>query len=150
MLKKYFSLLIIVLFSAYSATALTDSIPERPDPPRLVNNLSQKMPGFLSAQEEAKLEKKLEDFANQTSNQIVIVITDHTGGLEAWDYATRLGQKWGVGHKKEDNGTIILVKPGGDKAYISVGYGLEGAIPDLTAKRIVDEELLPAFAKGNV
>ena len=154
MLKKIFSFLLLLLVSSTSINAITDSIPERPNPPRLVNNLSKQMPDFLSAQDEERLERKLEDFANQTSNQIVIVIVDDLKGLEPYDFAVRLHHNWGVGQAKEDNGIVIVVKPTGGKGQrkstISVGYGLEGAIPDLTAKKIIENELNPNFANGNV
>ncbi len=146
--------LIPVLFILFSITgfAQTGEIPERPNPPRLVNNLSKEMPQFLSPQEEAQLEKKLEDFANKTSNQIAIVIVDDLAGLEAYDFATRLGHKWGVGQAKMDNGIVILIKPTGGEgqrtATIAVGYGLEGAIPDLTTKRIRENEMNPYFKNG--
>ncbi len=152
MLKKYFPLLLLLIFTS-SLSAITDSIPERPNPPRLVNNLSKQMPDFLSSSEEAQLERKLEDFANQTSNQIVIVIVDDVAGMEPWDYATQLGHKWQVGQKKFDNGVVILIKPtggaGNRKYHIAIGYGLEGAIPDLTCRQIEENELLPDFKAGN-
>ena len=133
-------------------TAQPDGIPERPTPPRLVNNLSVEMPNFLSKSEEQQLEQKLQAFANETSNQIVIVIVDDLGGREAWDYATELGHKWGVGQAKFDNGVVILIKPtsGEGQRYlqISVGYGLEGAIPDLTTKQIREKEMYPYFKEG--
>ncbi len=151
MFKKYISLL-LVLFSV-SAIAQTDYLPERPSPNRLVNNLSVEYPDFLSSSEQVQLENKLAAFANQTSNQIVIVVVDDLGGMEPWDFATRLHQKWGVGQSKEDNGVLILIKPTGGKGqrkvHISVGYGLEGAIPDATANQISDNELGPGLASGN-
>jgi len=57
----------------------------------------------------------------------------------------RAAQKWGAGHKKEDNGAVLFVFPGDRKVRIEVGYGLEGALPDVTAKRIIDDEILPRF-----
>lgn len=153
MLKKLNLSIFLFLFTAFASLALTDSIPERPSPPRLVNNLSKEFPDFLSSTEEQQLEKKLEDFANQTSNQIVIVIVDGLAGMEAWDYATKLGHKWGVGQAKFDNGIVILVKPTGGSGqrdlFIAVGYGLEGAIPDLTTKQIRENEMMPYFQKGD-
>jgi uncharacterized protein len=149
MLKKYFSLLLLTFAFVFSTLAQSDGIPERPNPPRLVNNLSKEMPNFLSRDEEERLEQKLETFSNQTSNQIVIVIVDDLAGLEAWDYATRLGHKWGVGQAKFDNGVVILIKPTGGQGQryleIAVGYGLEGAIPDLTTKQIRENEMVPYF-----
>jgi uncharacterized protein len=150
MFKKYFSAILLLIFSSLFSVAQNDGIPERPNPPKLVNNLSSS--GFLSGDEEARLEQKLQKFANETSNQIVIVIVDDLGGMEAWDYATRLGHKWGVGQAKFDNGVVILVKPTGGEGqrdlHIAVGYGLEGAIPDLTTKRIRENEMYPYLKNG--
>ena len=151
MLKKYFSFLFI-LFSL-AVAAQSDGIPERPSPNRLVNNLSKEFPDFISSSEQSQLENKLAAFANETSNQIVVVIVDDIGGTEPWDFATRLGQKWGAGQSKVDNGIIVLIKPTGGKGqrkvHIAVGYGLEGAIPDATANQISDNELGPGLASGN-
>ena len=151
MLKKYFSFLYI-LFSL-AVVAQSDGIPERPSPNRLVNNLSKEFPDFISSSEQSQLENKLAAFANETSNQIVVVIVDDIGGTEPWDFATRLGQKWGAGQSKADNGIIVLIKPTGGKGqrkvHIAVGYGLEGAIPDATANQISDNELGPGLASGN-
>ncbi len=148
MLKKQLSLLLLILISL-NVFSISDSIPERPNPPRLVNNLSKQMPDFLSSSEEAQLESKLEDFANQTSNQIVIIIVDDLAGLESYDFATHLGHKWGVGQAKMDNGVVILIKPTGGsgqrKYFIAPGYGLESVLPDLTCRQIEEEELLPSL-----
>ncbi|MFY9309579.1 MAG: TPM domain-containing protein [Bacteroidia bacterium] len=152
MLNRFYRFsLFALLFTAFGLP-VSAAIPERPNPPRLVNNLSKEMPGFLSTAEEAQLERKLQDFANQTSNQIVIVIVDDLEGDEPWSYATELGQKWGVGQGKFDNGIVILIKPTGGEGqrnlHIAVGYGLEGAIPDLTTKQIRENEMYPYFKKG--
>lgn len=125
-------------------------VPNRPNPPKLVNNYSST--GFINKQEEQVLEEKLAGFANQTSNQIVIVIIDDLGGMEPWQFATELGNKWGVGQGKTDNGIVFLIKPSGGpgerKFFIAVGKGLEGAIPDATVKRIENNELFPNLKAG--
>jgi uncharacterized protein len=150
MLNRIYLLITAMLLSSSIGIA---AIPARPNPPRLVNNLSTEMPNFLSADEAAALEQKLADFANQTSNQIAIVIVDDLGGDEAWSFAQEIGKQWGVGQGKFDNGIVILVKPtggaGNRDAYIAVGYGLEGIIPDITAKQIVSNELGPGLASGD-
>ncbi len=126
--------------------------PQQSQPPRLVNNFSAAFPDLLSAEETANLEKSLVAFSDSTSNQIVVVIVDDLQGLEPWQYATELGQAWGVGQAKEDNGVVILIKPTkegiGRKTFIAVGYGLTAVIPDLTAKQIVEQEMLPQFKQG--
>jgi uncharacterized protein len=145
MLKKYF--LFVLAFLSVTATLQSQTIPDRPTPPRLVNNFSST--GFISDEEGARLEQKLESFARQTSNQIVIVIVDDFGEMEPWQYATELGRKWGVGQEKEDNGIVILVKPT-EKHYLQivVGKGLEGAIPDIATKKIRENEMNPYFRDG--
>ncbi|MEI6021523.1 MAG: TPM domain-containing protein, partial [Bacteroidota bacterium] len=127
-------------------------VPDRPSPAKLYNNLSVEFPDFLSPDQAALLEEKLEVFSNETSNQICIVVVDDLNGDEASHYSTELGNKWGVGKAGKNNGIVILIKPTGGKGqrnlFISVGYGLEGAIPDLATKRIRDEEMYPYMAQG--
>jgi uncharacterized protein len=151
-IKKY-SLLFALLVLTFTAFGQRLDIPAKPNPPRLVNNLSKEFPNFLSPGEEKALEEKLVAFSDSTSNQIVIVIVDDLKGYEPWDFATELGEQWQVGQGKEDNGIVILVKPTGGqgerKTHIAVGRGLEGAIPDLTSKDIIENELLPNFKNGN-
>lgn len=128
-------------------------IPQKPSPPRLVNNLSKEFPDFISSDETERLEQKLVAFNDSTSNQIVIVIVDDLCGYDANEFSTRLGQQWGVGQAKFDNGVVIMIKPTGGAgqrdAYIAVGYGLEGVIPDITANQILDNEIIPRFKQGN-
>ncbi len=151
MIKKYFFPFLIFFLSILPSFAQNDGIPERPNPSKLVNNFSTT--NFLSPDEEQRLEQKLEAFADSTSNQIVIVIADDLGGLEPWEYATKLGNKWGVGQAKFDNGIIILIKPSGGegqrKYFIATGTGLEGAIPDITCREIEQHELVPNLKAGN-
>src|SRR6266498_3653395 len=144
--------LIIFLLVASPAFAQVNGIPPRPVPDKLVNNLSPQFPDFLSTSEQENLENKLEKFANETSNQIVIVITDDLGGNDINTYATRIGINWGVGQNKFDNGVVLVIKPTGGEgqrdAYIAVGTGLEGVIPDITAKHIVENEITGPFQNG--
>lgn len=151
-LSRTFLLLALVCLSTLGFTQVRSGIPAKPKPERLVNNLSKEFPDFLSPTEEQQLEDKLVSFSNETSNQIVIVIVDDLNGYEPWDFATELGQQWKVGQAKEDNGIVILIKPTGGpgerKFHIAVGYGLEGAIPDLTCRQIEERELVPRLKEG--
>ena len=121
------------------------AIPGRPSPPRLVNDLA----GLFSAYETDRLERMLTAFDDSTSNQIVVVTVQDLEGYDPTDYAVRIGLDWGVGSKKFDNGVVVLVKPknaaGPGQVSIQVGYGLEGAIPDIAAGRIIREEMIPHF-----
>jgi uncharacterized protein len=95
------------------------------------------------------LENKLEHFAQETSNQIVVVVTDDLCGKASWQYATEVGETWGVGQAKRDNGIVLVVKPkkNGEKGEvaIAIGRGLEGAIPDVITKDIQEFEMIPHF-----
>lgn len=143
----------LVIFFLLSISAFSQDIPVRPDPEKLVNNLSTEFPGFLSQNEMETLEDKLEGFSRETSNQICIVIIDSLYGFSAADFGERIITGWGVGKKDKNNGVVIVVKPSGGQGqravFIATGYGLEGAIPDLTCKKIVDMELLPNFKNGS-
>ena len=150
MMQKTILIIFTLLFTFSNVFAKEEGVPKRPYPQKMVN-LFTKQP-FLTPQEVQRLETKLIAFNDSTSNQIAIVIVDDLYGLTANEFATELGQTWGVGQKKLDNGVIILISLGGGKGnrdyFITVGYGLEGAIPDLAVKRIQESELLPYLKNG--
>lgn len=151
MFKKFLTVLLIILISVVKVTA-QKGIPEKPNPPRLVNNFSKQIPDFISQPEAAALEDKLSKFARETSNQIVVVIVDDLAGFEPSEFAYKLGDKWQIGQEKQDNGIVILIKPTGGKGerkyFIATGKGLEGAIPDATSRQIEEKELIPSFKAG--
>lgn len=151
-MRNYFSLLILLTFSIFGWSQ--KGIPDAPNPPKLVNNLSKEFPSFLSPDEESKLEEKLETFAKTTSNQLVVVIIDDLEGYEPAEFAYELGDKWKVGQEKEDNGIVVLIKPTSDdemgrKYFIATGKGLEAAIPDITCRQIEEDYLKPNLKAGN-
>lgn len=125
------------------------AIPSRPEPPRLVNDFA----GLFTRQQTAALENILSAFNDSTSNQITVVTVTDLEGYGPSEYATMIGLDWGVGSEKYDNGIVVLVKPktadSRGQVNISVGYGLEGAIPDVYAKRIIDNEMIPRFAEND-
>jgi uncharacterized protein len=140
--------IIAVLFNVLPV--IGQDIPDRPAPPRLVNDFA----GMLSSQEVNSLERKLVAFNDSTSTQIAIVTVQSLGGYDKSDYAQRLAQKWGIGQKGLDNGVLILVKPktgnSDGQIFIAQGYGLEGAIPDIATAQIIDYEILPSFRNGDI
>ena len=151
MIKKSLYLLTLsVLFFTISVDRIySQNIPERPNPPRLVNDFA----GMLKADEVNSLENKLVAFNDSTSTQIAIVIVPSLGGYDKADYAQTLAEKWGIGRKGSNNGVLILIKPNRPdskgEVQIATGYGLEGAIPDITCAEIIDREIVPAFREGN-
>ena len=143
--------IIILFLVCFTALFAWSQVPDAPNPPRFFNNFSQT--GIISEEQGAELEAMLDQFEQETSNEITVVIVDDLNGDEAWHYASELGEKWGVGKADKDNGIIILVKPtkekGGHQVFISPGRGLEGAVTDISCGEIVDNELIPNFKKGD-
>lgn len=125
--------------------AAFSQVPSRPVPPVLVNDLAS----LLSGSERSTLENRLVEFSNSTSNQIVIAILNSLEGYDKAQMAYTIGETWGVGSSKFNNGIVILIKPkrGAERgeAFIATGYGLEGALPDAVCKRIVENEMIPLF-----
>jgi len=125
------------------------SIPARPDPPHLVNDFAN----ILSPDQVQSLESKLVAFNDSTSVQIAVVIVPTLDGYEKADYAQQLGQKWGVGGSKFNNGFVILVKPKSasenGEAFIATGYGVEQFVPDATSYDIVNNEMIPHFKQND-
>ena len=104
----------------------------------------------LTAEQEAHLESKLIAYDDSTSNQIAVVIIPTTRNQSIEDVALEILRTWGVGGQAEkDNGIVLLIAKDDRKVRIEVGYGLEGAITDYTAKSIIDNDILPNFKAGN-
>lgn len=135
--------LLIALFCISLFSASAQDFPAKPD--RLVNDYT----GTLSEQEAAQLEQKLVAFDDSTSTQIAVVIMRSVGSYEIADYGARLAQSWGIGGGKNNNGVLLLVALEDRKVTIQTGYGVEGALPDAIAKRIIENELKPDFKQGN-
>jgi len=142
-LEKYLKILFvwIGLFALQSAMA---GIPPRPEPARFVNDFA----GMLSEGEQRALESKLRGYFDSTSTQIVVVTLQSLEGDEAWSVGQQIGQAWGVGQDKNDNGVVFLISKEDRKINISVGYGLEARIPDIYAKRIIRDIVSPNFKAG--
>ena len=139
--QKKFATLFLLLFAISICHA--QRIPNRPSPPRLVNDFTN----TLTASQANSLEYKLRNYNDTTSTQIAVVFVNDLQGTTAADFAYQIGEKWGVG-TKENNGIVILVKPKNEtkgEVFISVGYGLEQYVPDALAKRIIETQMIPAF-----
>jgi uncharacterized protein len=144
-LASFYSFLLLILLSAFGAQAQLSSWMEKPNPPRLVVDYAN----ALQAQERQALEQKLVAYDDSTSNQIAILIIPTLEGRVASDIALQVLRTWGVGGAQFNNGIVILVAMN-EAMHISVGYGLEGSVPDAIAWRIVDKVMRPQFRAGNI
>ncbi|TWI81071.1 uncharacterized protein IQ13_2083 [Lacibacter cauensis] len=145
-------LLLLFLVQAMFAGAqgIEKYIPPAPNPPRLVNDFI----GKLTPEQKDALERKLVAYDDSTSNQIAIVTIGDIGDYDISDFAVALGRKWGIGGKEFNNGVLIVVledkERGKRKVWIATGYGLEGAIPDITAKQIIENDIVPNFKAQDI
>lgn len=147
-LLKKVAVWVVLLVWAVCAAAQGKWCPEPTG--RLVNDYG----GVLSEEQRAALERRLVAFDDSTSNQIVVVITPSLHGDDIMEVGTRIGTAWGVGQKDLKNGLVILIKSKngrddyGDVAILP-GYGLEGALPDLFCKHIIDDEMVEPLSQGD-
>ncbi len=125
--------------------ASAQNIPERPNPPRLVNDFAN----ILSASERQELEKKLQTYNDTTSTQIAIVTIKSTGDYPISDVAIKILRTWGVGSKKNNNGIVILAAIEDKKVRIETGYGMEAILSDGLCGSIIREVIRPYFKKGD-
>jgi len=135
---------IFFLISFVASAQIENAIPKAPNPPRLVVDLT----GTLTRDQQSALEAKLVAYDDTTSNQIAVVIIPTTGDYDIAEFSFALGRAWGVGNKDFNNGVVFLIAKNDRKVFIAPGYGLEGAIPDITAKQIIENIVVPNF-KGN-
>lgn len=135
--------LLVATLAVPGVAAQSYDVPARPDGPVL------DAADLLSRTEEARLAQKLMTYEDTTSTALVVVTLATLDGAPISDYAVMLGREWQIGQQGKDNGVVVLVSRDERKVFIATGYGLEGAIPDAVANRIVDGIITPAFRQGD-
>lgn len=151
LLKKIASTLSLFLLLSLTTAAQTDYnatgwLPEKE------MHLVYDYYGLLSEGQRDSLETRLVAFNDSTSNQIVVMITPGFGGRDISSFAFEVGDKWGIGQHKLRNGVLIVVKPKDDtdgEVEIATGHGLEGALPDIFCKRIIEDQMIPHFQNND-
>ncbi len=136
-------LLVLVIVSISSFLSAQKTIPEPTQ--FLVNDYAD----LLGRSEEIALGRKLRDYVGETSTQIVVVTEKSLEGDDPFSYAQRLASSWGIGGGENDNGVLIFVAQEERQVRIQTGRGTEGFLPDVTAKRIIENIIVPAFRSGD-
>ena len=103
----------------------------------------------LSADQRASLESRLAAFETRKGSQIAVLMVPTTQPETIEQYAIRVAEQWKIGRSKIDDGAILVVAINDRALRIEVGYGLEGALSDLVAKRIISEIIVPRFRSGD-
>lgn len=134
--------ILVLLLTIFSTIGFAQDFPEKSN--KLVNDFT----GTLTASQVQQLEDKLVAFDDSTSIQIAVVVLKSVGDYDINDYALQLGRKWGVGTKK-NTGVMLLVALGDRKISLQTGYGIEGALPDMYTKQIIENDIKPYFKNGD-
>jgi len=105
--------------------------------------------GTLSSGDVAALTQTLKDLETRKGSQVAVLIVPTTAPETIEQYSIRVAEAWKIGRKKIDDGALLMVAKDDHKVRIEVGYGLEGALTDVTARRIIDEIITPKFRTGD-
>ena len=133
------SLWLTVLNGFASATFIPDH------PYAYVNDYAN----MLSSSTQQQLNQTLKAFEKKTSDQVVVATFNHLNQHSLDEFSIHLAEKWKVGSRQYNNGVILLIIKNDHKIRIEVGRGLEGALPDITASRIIRHAIAPAFKQGH-
>jgi uncharacterized protein len=106
--------------------------------------------GLLNAGDERDLDSVLRDYNAQGKAQIQVLVLSSLQDLTIEEASIKITDQWKLGAAKKDNGILFLIAPQEKKLRIEVGQGLEGALPDVIAKRIVSDTVVPYFKKGQM
>ena len=105
--------------------------------------------GTLGSGDVAALNQTIRDFEARKGSQVAVLIVPTTDGEAIEQFSLRVAEAWKIGRKKIDDGALLVVAKNDRHLRIEVGYGLEGALTDVTTKRIIDEEITPKFKSGD-
>ncbi len=105
--------------------------------------------GTLTSEQISTLDGTLQAFEQRKGSQIAVLIVPTTEPETIEQFSIRVAEAWKIGRKKVDDGAILVVAKGDRRLRIEVGYGLEGALTDVTSKRIIDEIITPKFRDGD-
>lgn len=105
--------------------------------------------GTLTAEQQLTLDRKLTAFEASSGSQVVVLLVPTTQPEDIASYANRVGSSWKIGRKEIGDGLLLVVAKNDRKLRIEVARALEGAVPDLAAKRIIDQTITPLFKQGN-
>ena len=138
---RWLSLLLLCLLP-FTATAEEVAVPA------LTARVTD-LTGTLTTEQRATLEARLQSLETQKGSQIAVLMVPTTKPEEIEQYSIRVVEQWKLGRKSIDDGVLLLIAKDDRKLRIEVGYGLEGALPDAIAKRIIAEDITPHFKQGD-
>lgn len=143
-LRSILSGLLLALALAGAGAGAQDSVPVPPLAARVTD-----LAGALTVDERQALEQTLAGFERRKGSQIAVLVVPTTGPETIEQYSLRVAEQWRLGRKGVDDGALLLIARDDRRMRIEVGYGLEGAVPDIAAKRIVSDIIAPRLRAGD-
>ena len=140
--------LILALLLCWAQLVLTTSARADVAVPPLTGRVVD-LTGTLSSSDIAAQSARLQDLQRRKGSQIAVLIVPTTEPETIEQFSIRAAETWKIGRKKIDDGALLVVAKNDRKLRIEVGYGLEGALTDVTARRIIDETIVPRFRSGD-
>lgn len=137
---RYFLLILALFLFPGQLAAL-----EAPPLTGRVNDLAR----MLSPESQQRLEQELAAFEHETSNQVVVLTVPSLQGDDIDQFSIRVAEAWKIGQKGRDNGVLLIIAQAERKVRIEVGMGLQGVLPDITAGRIIRDDMRPHLKAGN-
>ena len=145
-MRRWLYIVPLFLIFGFVSEGQAQNIPPNPSPNEgLVIDYAD----ALTAPQRAEMNQRLIAFDDSTSIQIAVVIIERLAGSTAEAMATGIGRAWGVGQSEFDNGIVVLLSMSDREIFIATGYGIEGAVPDALASRIINREIIPHFRRDN-
>lgn len=142
---RWLGFLLLVAFLALSALARADTLVPVPPLQGRVTDLT----GTLAPATREALTRQLADLERTKGAQVAVLLVPTVGPESVEQYSLRVVEAWKLGRRGVDDGVLLLVAKNDRQARIEVGYGLEGAIPDAQAKRIIEDRMFPLLRQGN-
>lgn len=137
--------LLLIFLLLFAKHVVAQKIFDKPNPPQAVNDFGN----FLEPFQRQALEQKLRNYNDSTSSAIVIITVPDLQGYDISQLSLKYLRDWGIGTKEKNNGVLILVSKAEHKARIETGSGMEGVLPDILAKQIIDERMVPYFKEND-
>jgi len=137
--------LLLIFLLLFAKQVVAQKLFDKPNPPQAVNDFGN----FLEPFQKDALEQKLRNYNDSTSSAIVIITVPDLQGYDIAELALKYLRGWGIGTKEKNNGVLILVSKEERKARIENGSGMEGVLPDILAKQIIDDRMIPYFKEND-
>lgn len=140
---------ILLLFVTFCFSNIIFAQFEIPEKPKFQTSVYDDYIQLLAPSEKKALERKLIQYSDTTSTQIVLAIISSTEGENINYLGAQWAQSWGIGQEKEDNGVFILLAKKDRKIAISTGYGVEHLLTDAMSRRIIERDIIPYFKQND-